>query len=140
MTMVAQPARTRFAPSPTGYIHIGSMRTILFDWLWARRTEGQFILRIEDTDRQRYLPEAEAQIRESIRRMGLHWDEGPDIGGPYGPYTQSERLPIYQRQAADLLTRGHLYKCWCTPERLLQVNTAKQARKEPPGYDGKPPQ
>jgi glutamyl-tRNA synthetase len=135
MTTVAQPARTRFAPSPTGPVHIGSMRTILFDWLWARHTEGQFILRIEDTDRQRYLPEAEAQIREAIRRMGLHWDEGPDIGGPFGPYIQSERLPIYQRHATDLLARGHLYKCWCTPEHLHQVNIAKQARKEPPGYD-----
>jgi glutamyl-tRNA synthetase len=129
------PARTRFAPSPTGYVHIGSVRTILFDWLWARHTRGQFILRLEDTDRQRTIADAEAQIYESMRRVGLRWDEGPDIGGPYAPYTQSERLPIYQRHAADLLAQGHLYKCWCTPERLQQVNAAKQARKEPPGYD-----
>jgi glutamyl-tRNA synthetase len=92
------PARTRFAPSPTGYVHIGSVRTILFDWLWARHTRGQFILRLEDTDRQRTIADAEAQIYESMRRVGLRWDEGPDIGGPYAPYTQSERLPIYQRQ------------------------------------------
>ncbi len=130
-----QPARTRFAPSPTGYVHIGSMRTVIFEWLWARHTNGQFILRIEDTDRNRYVAGAEEQLKESIRRMGLMWDEGPDVDGPFAPYKQSERLALYHKHAEQLLGKGHLYKCWCTPERLKQVNEEKQARKEPPGYD-----
>jgi glutamyl-tRNA synthetase len=135
MTQAERPARTRFAPSPTGYVHIGSMRTILFEWLWARHTGGQFLLRIEDTDRNRYVEGAEEQLKESIRMMDLLWDEGPDVGGPFVPYKQSERLDIYHRYAQELLAKGHLYKCWCTPERLKQVNEEKQARKEPPGYD-----
>jgi glutamyl-tRNA synthetase len=135
MTQAERPARTRFAPSPTGYVHIGSMRTILFQWLWARHTGGQFLLRIEDTDRNRYVEGAEDQLKDSIRMMGLFWDEGPDVGGPFAPYKQSERLDLYHRYAEELLAKGHLYKCWCTPERLKQVNEEKQARKEPPGYD-----
>lgn len=135
MTNLARPARTRFAPSPTGYLHIGGVRTVIFDWLWAKHTGGQFILRIEDTDRNRYVEGAEEQLKESIRMMGLHWDEGPDVGGPHAPYKQSERLNIYHTYAEELLAQGHLYKCWCTPERLKQVNEEKQARKEPPGYD-----
>jgi glutamyl-tRNA synthetase len=111
------------------------MRTILFEWLWARHTGGQFILRIEDTDRNRYVEGAEEQLKDSIRMMGLLWDEGPDVGGPFAPYKQSERLEIYHQHADELLAKGHLYKCWCTPERLKQVNEEKQARKEPPGYD-----
>lgn len=135
MTQAERPARTRFAPSPTGYVHIGSMRTILFEWLWARHTGGQFLLRIEDTDRNRFVEGAEDQLKESIRMMGLLWDEGPDVGGPFAPYKQSERLDIYHRYADELLAKGHLYKCWCTPERLQQVREEQQARKEPPGYD-----
>jgi len=135
MTNGQGPARTRFAPSPTGYVHIGSMRTVLFAWLWARHTGGQFILRIEDTDRNRYVEGGEAQLKESLRRMDLHWDEGPDVEGPFAPYKQSERLHIYHKYADEMLAKGHLYKCWCTPERLKQVNEEKQARKEPPGYD-----
>jgi glutamyl-tRNA synthetase len=130
-----RPARTRFAPSPTGYVHIGSMRTVLFNWLWARHTGGQFVLRIEDTDRSRYVEGAEEQLKASIRLMDLHWDEGPDVGGPFAPYKQSERLAIYHKYANDLLAKGYLYKCWCTSERLKQVNQEKQARQEPPGYD-----
>ena len=118
MTNTERPARTRFAPSPTGYVHIGSMRTVIFEWLWARHTGGQFVLRIEDTDRNRYVEGAEDQLKESIRRMGLMWDEGPDVGGPFAPYKQSERLDLYHRHADELLAKGHLYKCWCTPERL----------------------
>ena len=129
------PARTRFAPSPTGYVHIGSLRTVLFDWLLARGTGGQFILRVEDTDRKRYVEGAEEQLKASLRMMGFDWDEGPDVGGPYAPYRQSERLPIYHRYAEQLLEAGHLYECFCTPERLKQVNDEKIARKEPPGYD-----
>lgn len=135
MTTNERPARTRFAPSPTGYVHIGSMRTVIFDWLWARHTGGQFLLRVEDTDRKRYIEGAEDQLKESIRMMGLQWDEGPDVDGPHAPYRQSERLEIYHTYADELLAQGKLYKCWCTPERLAQVNAEKQARKEPPGYD-----
>ncbi|HEY0739669.1 MAG TPA: glutamate--tRNA ligase [Herpetosiphonaceae bacterium] len=135
MTQAERPARTRFAPSPTGYVHIGSMRTILFEWLWARHTGGQFLLRIEDTDRNRFVEGAEEQLKESIRMMDLQWDEGPDVGGQFAPYKQSERLDIYHKHADDLLAKGHLYKCWCTPERLQQVREEQQARKEPPGYD-----
>lgn len=130
-----RPARTRFAPSPTGYVHIGSLRTTLFEWLWARHTGGQFLLRIEDTDRKRYVEGAEDQLKASLRMVGLEWDEGPDIGGPYAPYRQSERLPIYHRYADELLAKGGLYKCWCSPERLQRVREEKQARREPPGYD-----
>lgn len=135
MDKVRGPARTRFAPSPTGYVHIGSLRTVLFDWLLARGTGGQFLLRIEDTDRNRYVEGAEQQLKDSLRMMGLDWDEGPDVGGPYAPYKQSERLPIYHRHAEQLLASGHAYRCFCTSERLKQVNDEKIARKEPPGYD-----
>src|SRR5687768_905431 len=113
-----RPARTRFAPSPTGYVHIGSLRTVLYDWLLARGTGGQFILRIEDTDRNRYVEGAEQQLKDSLRMMGFDWDEGPDTGGPHAPYRQSERLPIYQRYAEQLLAAGHVYECFCSSERL----------------------
>lgn len=135
MTDTPRPARTRFAPSPTGYLHIGGVRTVIFNWLWARHTGGQFLLRIEDTDRNRFVEGAEEQLIESIKLMDLHWEEGPDIGGPFAPYKSSERLDLYHRRADELLAQGHLYKCWCTAERLKQVNEEKQARKEPPGYD-----
>lgn len=135
MTDATRPARTRFAPSPTGFVHIGSLRTVIFNWLWARHTGGQFLLRIEDTDRNRYVPGAEEQLLQSLRMMDLLWDEGPDVGGPHAPYRQSERLPIYHRYAEELVQRGALYKCWCPPERLKQVNEERMARKEPPGYD-----
>lgn len=135
MTDTTRPARTRFAPSPTGYLHIGGVRTVIFNWLWARHTGGQFLLRIEDTDRNRYVEGAEQQLIESIKLMDLQWDEGPDNGGPFAPYKQSERLDLYHRRADELLAKGVLYKCWCTSERLQQVNDEKRARKEPPGYD-----
>jgi glutamyl-tRNA synthetase len=135
MTATTRPARTRFAPSPTGFVHIGSMRTVLFNWLWAKHTGGQFLLRVEDTDRKRYIEGAEAQLIESIQMMDLRWDEGPDIGGPHAPYRQSERLAIYRQHVDELIANGHAYKCWCSSERLQQVNAEKQARKEPPGYD-----
>lgn len=135
MTATPRPARTRFAPSPTGYLHIGGVRTVIFNWLWARHTGGQFLLRIEDTDRNRFIEGAEEQLIESIKMMDLHWDEGPDIGGPFAPYKQSERLELYHRRAEELLAKGLFYKCWCTSERLKQVNEEKQARKEPSGYD-----
>src|SRR5919202_6062425 len=117
----ASPARTRFAPSPTGFLHIGSLRTVLYNWLLARGTGGQFLLRIEDTDRNRYVSGAEEQVEASLSMMEFNWDEGPEVGGPYAPYRQSERLPIYRRYAEQLLAAGHAYHCFCTPERLKQV-------------------
>jgi glutamyl-tRNA synthetase len=135
MGKLGVPARTRFAPSPTGFVHIGSMRTVLFNWLLARGSGGQFLLRIEDTDRNRYVPGAEEQLKTSLQMMGFNWDEGPDVGGPHAPYHQSERLPVYHRYAQQLVEAGHLYPCFCTSERLKQVNDEKIARREPPGYD-----
>jgi glutamyl-tRNA synthetase len=116
MTDQPTPARVRFAPSPTGYLHLGGLRTALFDWLYARHTGGQFILRIEDTDQKRYNPESLAFIMRGLRWLGLTWDEGPDIGGPYGPYVQSERKPIYRQYAEQLLASGHAYKAYTPVE------------------------
>jgi glutamyl-tRNA synthetase len=130
-----KPVRVRFAPSPTGSLHIGGLRTALFNWLFARHHNGKFILRIEDTDQKRYDPNALTTLIEALRWAGLHWDEGPDIGGPYAPYVQSERLEHYQTWAQWLVQHGHAYKCFCTPERLQQVARDKEARKEQPGYD-----
>jgi len=111
------------------------MRTVLFNWLLAHSTGGQFLLRVEDTDQKRFVPGAEEQLKASLRMMEFDWDEGPDVGGPYAPYRQSERLPLYHRYAEQLLTAGHVYQCFCTSERLKQVNDEKIARHEPPGYD-----
>ena len=129
--------RVRFGPSPTGELHMGSVRTALFDWLFARHHGGEFIVRIEDTDQGRSVAGAEARILEGLRWMGLHWDEGPDIGGPCGPYRQSERLPGYQAAADRLLASGHAYRCVCPPERVLRVRQEQQRRKQPPGYDSR---
>ena len=131
-----KPARVRFAPSPTGRFHIGSARTALYDFLLARQSEGQFILRIEDTDRNRFDPQAEKEYYEALRWLGLKWDEGPDIGGPYSPYRQSERTEIYRQLTEELIAGGHAYYCFCTPERLKQVRQLQQKRKEPTRYDG----
>jgi glutamyl-tRNA synthetase len=130
-----RPVRTRFAPSPTGSLHIGGLRTALFNWLFARHHGGKFILRIEDTDQKRYDPNALATLTEALRWAGLDWDEGPEVDGPYGPYVQSERLEFYQKWADWLVEHDKAYKCFCTPERLEQVNQEKKARKELPGYD-----
>ncbi|KAH7068011.1 hypothetical protein BKA63DRAFT_520943 [Paraphoma chrysanthemicola] len=112
------PARTRFAPSPTGYLHLGSLRTALFNYLLAKRTGGQFLLRIEDTDRKRTVPDAEQRLFDDLRWAELQWDEGPEVGGPYGPYRQSERSAIYKTHAQQLLESGHAYRCFCSAERL----------------------
>ncbi|CAI9628794.1 glutamyl-trna synthetase [Alternaria burnsii] len=112
------PARTRFAPSPTGYLHLGSLRTALFNYLLAKRTGGQFLLRIEDTDQKRTIPDAEQRLFDDLRWAGLQWDEGPEVGGPYGPYKQSERSEIYREYAHKLLESGHAYRCFCSSERL----------------------
>lgn len=131
-----KPARVRFAPSPTGYLHLGGARTALYDFLLARQTGGQFILRIEDTDRRRYQPDAEQDIFDSLRWLGLEWDEGPDVGGPYGPYRQTERREIYQHYARQLVENGHAYYCFCSPERLQRMREEQRKRKELPHYDG----
>lgn len=133
--MSDKAVRTRFAPSPTGPLHIGGVRTALFGWLHARHHGGQFILRIEDTDRSRYVEGSLEMIYAGLRWTGIEWDEGPDKGGPYGPYIQSERLEHYQTWANWLVEKGHAYKCFCTSERLAAVNEAKKQRGEPPGYD-----
>lgn len=130
------PARVRFAPSPTGRFHIGGARTALYDFLLARQTGGQFILRIEDTDRKRFIPGAEEEIMDSLHWLGLEWDEGPDIGGPFGPYNQSERTQIYKQHAEILVERGNAYPCFCSPERLSQVRKQQSKIKQPPRYDG----
>lgn len=136
MVASSQPARVRFAPSPTGRTHLGSGRTALYDFLLARQTRGQFILRIEDTDRKRYDPQSEIELMDSLRWLGLQWDEGPDVGGPFGPYRQSERKEIYQQYALQLIEQGHAYYCFCTPERLARLRQEQQRRKQPPRYDG----
>ena len=128
--------RVRFAPSPTGYLHVGGARTALFDWLFARQHNGAFILRIEDTDRKRYEPEAVGNILESLRWLGLEWDEGPEVGGDYGPYYQSQRLDLYQKYAQQLVDSGHAYRCYCSPERLDHIRDEQRRRGEPDvGYD-----
>ena len=127
--------RVRYAPSPTGEPHVGNIRTALFDWLIARRTGGQFILRIEDTDQNRLVPGAVESIMSSLRWLGLDWDEGPGVGGSYGPYVQSERLAHYQEAAHRLVAQGDAYRCYCSPERLDQVRAEQVRRKKPPRYD-----
>lgn len=127
--------RVRFAPSPTGYLHIGGARTALFNWMFARKHNGRFILRIEDTDQKRYVPGATEALMESLRWLGLDWDEGPDVGGPYGPYVQSERTALYQEWADWLVDHDHAYRCYCTPEELEEMRRQQLANKENLGYD-----
>jgi glutamyl-tRNA synthetase len=116
-----KPVRVRFAPSPTGHFHVGGARTALYNWLFARRHGGAFILRIEDTDRTRYQEEAEQDLLSSLRWLGLEWDEGPQVGGDYGPYYQSQRLDLYQEYAEQLLAEGYAYKCFCSSQRLAAL-------------------
>lgn len=130
------PVRVRFAPSPTGHMHLGSARTALYDYLIAKKTGGQFVLRIEDTDFKRYIPGAEEELINGLHWLGLEFDEGPDIGGPYGPYRQSERKEIYLEHARKLINEDKAYYCFCTPDRLSKMREEQQKRKEPPHYDG----
>ncbi|TPX20934.1 Glutamate--tRNA ligase mitochondrial [Coccidioides immitis] len=130
------PARTRFAPSPTGYLHLGSLRTALFNYLLAKRTGGQFLLRIEDTDQKRTIPGAEQRLYEDLQWAGLQWDEGPVVGGPYGPYRQSERTALYKSQAENLISTGHAYRCFCSSERLDKLARHRHDLGLAPGYDG----
>jgi glutamyl-tRNA synthetase len=135
MSSSSKPARVRFAPSPTGRLHLGGARTALYDYLLARQTGGQFILRLEDTDRKRYVPGAEEELKSGLRWLGIVWDEGIDVGGPHAPYRQSERKEIYQEYARRLIENGHAYYCFCTPERLARVRKEQQKRKQAPRYD-----
>ncbi len=124
--------RTRFAPSPTGYMHIGNLRTALYTWLIARNAGGKFILRIEDTDQERLVEGATEIIYATLRECGLDWDEGPDVGGPAAPYVQSQRRDTYGKYAQRLVETGHAYRCFCTKERLDSL----QREDGPGGYDG----
>jgi len=128
--------RVRFAPSPTGYLHIGGARTALFNWLWARRMGGTFILRIEDTDRDRSTQEAVAAILEGMRWLGLDWDEGPEVGGPHPPYFQTQRLDLYKAHAERLIREGKAYACTCTREELDVQRKAAEAAKVQFRYPG----
>jgi glutamyl-tRNA synthetase len=136
MTNLAHPVRVRFAPSPTGHLHLGGARTAVYDYLLARQTGGQFILRIEDTDQKRLVAGAEEELMAGLRWLGIEWDEGPDVGGPYGPYRQSERKQLYQKYAHQLIDQGQAYYCFCTQDRLERVREEQQKRKETPHYDG----
>ncbi|MDD5401683.1 MAG: glutamate--tRNA ligase [Dehalococcoidales bacterium] len=133
--MPEKPVRVRYAPSPTGLPHVGNIRTALFNWLYARHEKGSFIVRIEDTDTARTVDGAVEVILESLRWLGLDWDEGPDKPGSFGPYRQSERLEYYKKAAEQLVAQGNAYYCYCSSERLEEMRSAQIARKEPPGYD-----
>jgi glutamyl-tRNA synthetase len=134
---VTASLRLRFAPSPTGHLHIGGARTALFNWAYARRTGGRFLLRIEDTDRERSKPEYERSILEGLRWLGLDWDEGPDVGGGHGPYRQSERYPRYRVAADELLAKGAAYRCFCSAQRLEDLREEHTRAGRNPAYDGK---
>ncbi|GAB4339745.1 MAG: glutamate--tRNA ligase [Calditrichia bacterium] len=128
--------RTRFAPSPTGYLHVGGLRTALYNYLFARRNGGVMVLRIEDTDQNRLVKDAKENLIRTLHLMGIDYDEGPDKGGDYGPYVQSERKQIYLEHAQKLLENGHAYYCFCTPERLEKMRAEQEAAKLQPKYDG----
>ena len=127
--------RLRFAPSPTGFLHIGSLRTVLFDYLIAKTLNGKLILRVEDTDRKRQVQGAVESLIDILAWVGIKFDEGPHLGGEFGPYTQSERREIYKEHVKTLLKKGAAYRCFCTAERLTEMRERQQAEKKPPRYD-----
>lgn len=135
--MKTRPTRVRFAPSPTGFLHIGGARTALFNWLYARKTGGVFVLRIEDTDAARSSEESYASILEAMEWLGLDWDEGPGKGGPFGPYVQSARQVLYHTDAQTLLGQRDAYHCFCTPDELEEMRADAAAEGRPPRYDGR---
>ena len=135
--MANRPIKVRFAPSPTGDLHVGNIRTALFDWAYARHTGGIFLFRIEDTDRSRVTDEYIAAAIDTLKWLGLYWDEGPEVGGPHGPYLQSERLDIYAHWAARFIEQGDAYYCYCTPEELEARREEQKESGQAPGYDGK---
>jgi glutamyl-tRNA synthetase len=132
-----RPIKVRFAPSPTGDLHVGNIRTALFDWAYARHTGGTFLFRIEDTDRSRVTDEYIAAAIDTLKWLGLNWDEGPEVGGPHGPYLQSQRLDIYAQWAARFIEQGDAYYCYCAPEELEARREAQKESGQAPGYDGK---
>src|SRR5690606_12751651 len=131
---VMSDVRVRFAPSPTGYLHIGGARTALFNWLWARKHGGTFVLRIEDTDRERSTPGSVRAIFDARRGLGLDWDEGPHVGGANGPYFQTERLALYREYADRLVESGHAYRCYATKEELAAARAEHEARTGKKGF------
>lgn len=133
--MNTENVRTRFAPSPTGFMHIGNLRTALYTYIIAKKYGGKFILRIEDTDQGRFVEGATEVIYDTLRKCGLNWDEGPDIGGPVGPYIQSERMGIFKEYAEQLVKSGHAYYCFCTKERMDRVHEEQKAKGITPTYD-----
>ncbi len=135
MTEPVTGVRVRLAPSPTGFVHIGNVLVALVDAAVARKTGGTFVIRIEDTDQKRFVEGAEELIYASLEWLGIDWQESPNRGGPYAPYRQSERLPLYAAYADQLITNGDAYRCWCSPERLDQMRQGQQAAKLPPKYD-----
>ena len=132
---MSNQVRVRFAPSPTGYLHVGGLRTALYNYLFARRNGGQFVLRIEDTDQARRVEGAMENLISTLNWAGVHYDEGPDRPGPFGPYIQSQRLDIYHRHAKELVEKGKAYHCFCSPERLEEVRNRQSAAKERASYD-----
>src|SRR5258708_15887135 len=136
MTEDTKPVRVRVAPSPTGHMHLATARTALYDYLLAKKTGGKFILRVEDTDVKRTVPGSEQEIMDGLRWLGLNYDEGRDIGGPFGPYRQTERREIYQQHARLLVNSDHAYPCFCTPARLEAMRREQQQRNEATHYDG----
>ena len=129
------PVRVRYAPSPTGEPHVGNVRTAIFNWLLARSTGGSFVVRVEDTDQARKVEGAIEVLLEALRWLGLDWDEGPDVGGPYAPYVQSQRLPSYHESVDKLLETGSAYRCYCTPERLAEMREEQRRLKQNTAYD-----
>ena len=129
-----EEVRVRFAPSPTGYLHIGGARTALFNWLFARKHNGKLVLRIEDTDTERLKADSVSQILVSLKWLGLNWDEGPEVGGPNGPYFQSQRLEIYKKYVDQLLKEGKAYYCFCTPAELEAQREKQRQAKQPFRY------
>src|SRR6201994_32403 len=132
----ARPIRVRIAPSPTGDPHVGTAYIGLLNYLFAKQRGGKFVLRIEDTDRTRFVATSEQMIFDALKWVGLTWDEGPDVGGPFGPYRQSERTDIYREHADILLANGSAYRCFCTAEELDAARERQKAAKLPPRYDG----
>src|SRR3990167_1111906 len=127
--------RVRFAPSPTGYLHIGNVRTALFNYLFAVRSGGSFILRVEDTDPERSKQEYRDALMEDLLWMGLRWNEGPEVGGPCGPYLSSERFPVYQKYAAELVKQGKAYYCYVTEDEIEEMKRMARAEHRPPRFD-----
>jgi glutamyl-tRNA synthetase, bacterial family len=132
--MISDVVRTRFAPSPTGFLHVGGARTALFNYLFSKRYNGEFILRIEDTDLERSTKESEDQLLRTLKWLDLKWDEGPIVGGPYGPYRQSERLDLYQTKAYELVNNDRAYEAYIYPEEMEEIKSQLLSVGKPPHY------